>query len=145
MQEEKVDYNCQLKREGKKLNNLEVATQELWQDWMEAAELNKKRLQVKQAASHDLPPERRAAHLEREQQAKITGLSMPTKSNDRYPGWVLWPQKKPVAGVDMPASYQIPGTWIRCKLNKRHSNVRSIPHHREPAPRAWTRGLLLPT
>ena len=76
------------------LNELEVATQELWQDWIEADELKQKRFLAKKAASHVLPPECRATQLEREKQAKITGLSMPTKSEDRYPGWTVHPQKR---------------------------------------------------
>ena len=107
--EQMADYDRQLKNERKEFNNLEVATQELWRDWKQADELNKKCQQAKQAASRDLLLERRAAQLEREKQAKITGLNTPTKSEERYPGWVVQARKKPVAGVDTPTSYQTPG------------------------------------
>ena len=76
---------------------------------MQADKLNKKHQQVKQAASRDLPPECQAAQLEREKQAKITGLNTPTKSEERYPGWVVQARKKPVAGINTPTSYQTPG------------------------------------
>ena len=107
-QEEKANYNRQLKRPDMELNNLEMATQELWQDWLEANEQNSKRLQAKKAASSVLPPEHRAAQLEREKQVKVTGLNTPTKSKDRYPGWTVQPRKKPANGVDIPTSYQTP-------------------------------------
>ena len=38
------------------LNDLEIETQELWRDWVEAEELNKERAQAKKAASKVLPP-----------------------------------------------------------------------------------------
>ena len=41
-QEKKADYDCQLKRQDMELNDLEIATQELWQDWMDADELKQK-------------------------------------------------------------------------------------------------------
>ena len=102
-EKEKADYERQLKKRGN-LNDLEMATQKLWQYWMQADEINKKRCQAKQVASRELPPERRAAQLEREKQAKITGLQTPTQTEDRYPGWVVEVRKKP--GVDTPTSYQ---------------------------------------
>ena len=84
---------------------------------MEADELNKKRLQAKKAASRVfLPPECQAAQLEREKQAKVTGLSMPTNSEDQFPGWTLKPQKKPAAGVNMQTSYQTPGNLRRREM-----------------------------
>ena len=102
---EKADYERQLKRNGN-LNELEIATQRLWQDWMQADELNRKRCQVQQKASRELPPERRAAQLEREKQAKITGLHTSTHTEERYPGWVVQVCKKP--GADTPTPYKTP-------------------------------------
>ena len=112
-QEEEANYDRQLKREDMELNHLEIATQELWQDWIDAKEVNKKRLQAKKAASRVLPPECQTAQLEREKQAKVTGLSTPTKSEDRYPGWTVQPQKKPAVGEDTPTAYQTPGDQRR--------------------------------
>ena len=71
--DQKADYERQLRREGMELNDLEVATQKLWQDWMEADEIKSKQQQAKAAAQHQLPPERRAAQLEQEKQARVTG------------------------------------------------------------------------
>ena len=112
-QEEKADYDCQLKREDMELNDLEIETQKLWCNWLEAKELDKERAQAKKAASKVLPPECRAAQLEREKQAKVTGLNKPTKSKDRYPGWTVCPRKKPAADADAPAPYQTPGDLRR--------------------------------
>ena len=42
---EKTDYECQLKR-GITLNELEIATQQLWQDWMQADEINRRQRQA---------------------------------------------------------------------------------------------------
>ena len=66
---------------------------------------------MKRAASRELPPERRAAQLEREKQAKITGLQTPTQTEDRYPGWVLEVRKK--SGANTPTPYQTPGDLRR--------------------------------
>ena len=121
-QEQQADYDHQMKREDMKLNDLEVSTQELWQDWMEIDEMNSRRLQAKQAASCNLQPECRAAQLEREKQAKITGLNMP-KSEDRFPGWVLQPQKKPPVGVNMPTSYQTPADLRRREMTIAECNA----------------------
>ena len=41
-QDQKADYERQLRREGMELNDLEAATQRLWQEWMEADEMKKK-------------------------------------------------------------------------------------------------------
>ena len=98
----------QLRREGMELNDLEVATQKLWQDWMEADEIKSKQQQAKAAAQRQLPPERRATQLEREKQARVTGLGTSPSAEDRYPGWVARPRKKPADGHDPPTSYQTP-------------------------------------
>ena len=119
-EKEKADYERQLKSRREELNDLEVATQQLWQDWMQADEINTKRRQAKQAASRDLPPERRAAQLEREKQAKITGLQTPTQTEDRYPGWVAEVRKKP--GADTPTPYQTPGD-LRRAMNTDEQNA----------------------
>ena len=58
-----------------------------------------------------MPPERRAAQLEREKQAKITGLPASTQTEDRYPGWVAEVRKKP--GTNTPTPYQSPGDLRR--------------------------------
>ena len=105
---QKTDYERQLRRTDKVLNDLEVATQKIWQDWMEADELKSRRQQAMAAAQRQLPPERRAAQLEREKQAKVTRLNTPPDTEDRYPGWTLQPRGKPVAGVDPPRPYQAP-------------------------------------
>ena len=103
-----IDEERQLHREGMELNDLEVATQKLWQDWMEADEIKSKQQQAKAAAQRQLPPERRAAQLEREKQARVTGLGTSPSAEDRYPGWVAKPRKKPTDGHDPPTSYQTP-------------------------------------
>ena len=38
----------------------------------------------------------------------MTGLSTPPSTEDRYPGWVAEPRKKPVARFDPPTPYQTP-------------------------------------
>ena len=106
--DQKADYERQLRREGTELNDLEAATQRLWQEWMEADEMKKKQQQAKAAAQRQLPPEHRAAQLEREKQAKVTGLSTSPSVENRYPGWVARPRKKPADGHDPPAPYQAP-------------------------------------
>ena len=106
-EDEKADYQRQLKNRREGLNDLELATQRLWKDWMQAEEINKKRQQAKLDASRELPLERRAAQLEREKQAQITGLQTPTQTEDRYPGWVLQVRKK--TGADTPTPYRTPG------------------------------------
>ena len=106
--DQKADYERQLRREGMELNDLEAATQRLWQEWMEADEMRKKQQQAKAAAQHQLPPERRAAQLEREQQAKVTGLGTSPGVENRYPGWVVRPRRKPADSQDPPAPYQTP-------------------------------------
>ena len=78
---------------------------------MQADEINRKRRQAKLNASHELPPERRAAQLERERQARITGLQTPTQTEDRYPGWVAEVRKRP--GADTPTPYKTPGDLKR--------------------------------
>ena len=57
--DQKADYERQLHREGMELNDLEVATQKLWQDWMDADEIKSKQQQAKAAAQRQLPPEPR--------------------------------------------------------------------------------------
>ena len=88
---------------------------------MQAEEINKKRQQAKQEASRDLPPECRAAQLEREKQAKITGLQTPTQTEDRYPGWVLQVRKKP--GADTPIPYHTPGDSNRGMTTDERNNA----------------------
>ena len=107
-EDQKADYERQLRREDMELNDLEAATQRLWQEWMEADEMKKKQQQAKAAAQRQLPPERRAAQLEREKQAKVTGLGTSPSIENRYPGWVVRPRKKPADGNDPPAPYQAP-------------------------------------
>ena len=63
-QDQKADYERQLRREGMELNDLEAATQRLWQDWVEAEEMKRKQQQAKADAQRQLPPERPAAQLE---------------------------------------------------------------------------------
>ena len=70
--------------------------------------MKKKQQQAKAAAQRQLPPERRAAQLEREKQAKVTGLGTSPSVENRYPGWVVRPRKKPTDGHDPPAPYQAP-------------------------------------
>ena len=106
--DQKADYECQLCREGMELNHLEAATQRLWQDLVEADEMKKKQQQAKAATQRQLPPERRAAQLEREKQARVTGLGTSPSAENRYPGWVARPRKKPADGHDPPTSYQTP-------------------------------------
>ena len=106
--DQKADYERQLRREGMELNDLEAATQRLWQDWVEADEMKRKQEQAKAAAQRQLPPERRAAQLEWEKQARVTGLGTSPSAENRYPGWVARPQKKPADGHDPPTSYQTP-------------------------------------
>ena len=120
-EDEKADYEHQLKNRREELNNLEVATQQLWKDWMQAEEINKKRQQAKQAASRGLLPECRAAQLEREKQAKITGLQTPTQTEDRYPGWVLQVRKKP--GADTPTPYRTPSDSNRGMTTDEHNDA----------------------
>ena len=107
-QDQKADYECQLRREDMELNDLETATQRLWQEWLEADEKKKKQQQKKAAAQRQLPPERRAAQLEREQQAKVTGLGTSPGIENHYPGWVVRPRRKPADGQDPSAPYQTP-------------------------------------
>ena len=107
-QDQKADYERQLRREDMELNDLETATQRLWQEWLEADEKKKKQQQKKAAAQRQLPPERRAAQLEREQQAKVTGLGTSPGIENRYPGWVVRPRRKPADGQDPSAPYQTP-------------------------------------
>ena len=107
-EDQKADYERQLRREDMEFNDLEAATQRLWQEWMEADEKKKKQQQTKAAAQRQLPPERRAAQLEREKQAKVTGLGTSPSIENRYPGWVVRPRKKPADGNDPPAPYQAP-------------------------------------
>ena len=78
---------------------------------MQADEINRKRHQAKLDASRELPPECRAAQLEREKQARITGLQTPTQAEGRYPGWVAEICKKP--GADTPMPYKTPGDLKR--------------------------------
>ena len=106
--DQKADYERQLRREDMELNDLEAATQRLWQEWMEADEMKKKQQQAKAAAQRQLPPERRAAQLEREKQAKVTGLGTSPSVENRYPGWVVRPRRKPADSQDPPAPYQTP-------------------------------------
>ena len=107
-QDQKADYEPQLCREGMELNDLEAATQRLWQDWVEADEIKSKQQQAKAAAQRQLPSERRAAQLEQEKQARVTGLGTSPSAENRYPGWVARPRKKPTDGHDPPTSYQTP-------------------------------------
>ena len=41
-EKEKADYEHQLRSRREELNDLKVATQQLWQDWMQTDEINKK-------------------------------------------------------------------------------------------------------
>ena len=106
--DQKADYERQLRREGMELNDLEIATQKLWQDWMDADEIKSKQQQAKAAAQCQLLPERQAAQLEREKQARVTGLGTSPSAEDCYPGWVAKPRKKPADGHDLLTSYQTP-------------------------------------
>ena len=107
-QDQKADYERQLRREGMELNDLEAATQRLWQDWVEAEEMKRKQQQAKAAAQRQLPPERRAAQLEWEKQARVTGLGTSPGVENRYPGWVVRSRNKPSDRHDPPTSYQTP-------------------------------------
>ena len=70
--------------------------------------MKRKQEQVKAAAQRQLPPEHRAAQLEREKQARVTGLDTSPSAENRYPGWVVRPRRKPADGQDLPTSYQTP-------------------------------------
>ena len=106
--DQKADYERQLRRKGMELNDLEAATQRLWQDWVEADEIKQQQQQAKAAAQRQLLPERQAAQLEQEKQARVTGLGTSPSAENRYPGWVARPRKKPADGHDPPTSYQTP-------------------------------------
>ena len=91
------------------LNDLEQDTEAVYRARVIKKQDNKARTDSKEAAAQEMPPERRAAHAER--QASATPTKMDVSSTNAgvplYPNWIMRDKTKPT-GCDAPRPYRAP-------------------------------------
>ena len=90
---QQAEFERQQKRHAT-LNDLEKATEQLYDCSIEAETQDNERRVKAEAASTQLPLERQLAHKKRQEQAKVTGIVTPSTDDTRYPHWVPQPRHK---------------------------------------------------
>ena len=86
------------------LNDLEQATECLYECSLEAKAHRDERRAKVEADSTWLPLERQLARKQRQEQAKVTGIVTPSTDDSKYPLWHCQPQRK-TPGPDVPRPY----------------------------------------
>ena len=89
------------------LNDLEQATEHLYECSLEAEAHRDERRAKAEANSTRLPLERQLARKQRQEQAKVTGIVTPSTDDSKYPLWHCQPQCK-TPGPDVPRPYTTP-------------------------------------
>ena len=91
------------------LNDLEQDTEAVYRAHVIKKQDNKAHTDSKEVAAQELPPERRAARMERQASAMPTKVDMSSTNAGvpLYPNWILRDKTKP-AGRDVPRPYRVP-------------------------------------
>ena len=89
------------------LNDLEQATEHLYECSLEAEAHHDERRAKAEANSAQLLLEQQLAQKQRQEQAKVTGIATPSTDNSKYPLWHRQPQCK-TPGPDVPRPYATP-------------------------------------
>ena len=89
------------------LNNLEKATEELYNRSLQAEAQDNARRAKAEANNAQLPSERQLACKKRQEQAKVTGIATSLTDDIKYPHWHPQPHCK-TPGLDVPQPYTTP-------------------------------------
>ena len=89
------------------MNDLEQATEHLYECSLEAKAHHDERRAEAEANNAQLPLERQLARKQRQEKAKVTGIVTPSTDNSKYPLWHRQPQYK-TPGLDIPQPYTTP-------------------------------------
>ena len=103
---QQVEFDRQQKHYAN-LNDLEQATECLYECSLEAEAHRDERRAKAEADSAWLPLERQLAWKQRQEQAKVMGIAMPSTDDSKYPLWHRQPQRK-TPGPDIPQPYATP-------------------------------------
>ena len=103
---QQAEFDRQQKRHAA-LNNLEQATERLYECSLEAKAQRDERRAKAEADSVRLPLERQLAQKQRQEQAKVTGIATSSTDDSQYPLWHCQPQHK-TPSPDVPRSYATP-------------------------------------
>ena len=103
------------------LNNLEKATEQLYDRSLEAEAQDNEQRAKTEANNAQLLPEHQLACKKRQEQAKVTGIMTSSTNNTKYPHWHHQPCRK-TPGLDVPQPYTTPketaATRHDTRLNK---------------------------
>ena len=103
-----VKWCCQmLQKCHAALNDLEQATECLYECSLEAEAHRDERRAKAEADSARLPLEQQLAQKQRQEQAKVMGIVTPSTDDSKYPLWHHQPQRK-TPGPDVPRPYATP-------------------------------------
>ena len=89
------------------MNDLEQATEHLYECSLEAKAHHNERRAKAEANNAQLPLERQLARKQMQEQAKVTGIVMPSTDDSKYPLWHCQPQHK-TSSPDIPQPYATP-------------------------------------
>ena len=89
------------------LNDLEKATEELYDRSLQAVAQDNARRAKAEADNAQLPSECQLACKKRQEQAKVTGIATPSTDDIKYPHWHPQPHRK-TPGPDVPQPYTTP-------------------------------------
>ena len=103
---QQVEFNRQQKHHAA-LNDLEQATEWLYERSLEAEAQHDERRAKAEADCARLPLERQLARKQRQEQAKVTGIATSTTNDSNYPLWHCQPQCK-TPSPDVPRLYATP-------------------------------------
>ena len=103
---QQVEFDRQQKHHAT-LNDLEQATECLYESSIEAEAQCDERRAKAEADSTRLPLERQLARKQRQEQAKVTGIVTSSTDDSKYPLWHRQPQCK-TPGPDVPRPYATP-------------------------------------
>ena len=103
---QQVEFNRQQKRHAV-LNDLEQATEQLYEHSLEAKVQHDERRAKAEADCAQLLLEWQLAQKQRQEQAKVTGIATSATNDSNYPLWHRQPQHK-TPGTDVPLPYDTP-------------------------------------
>ena len=89
------------------MNDLEQATEHLYECSLEAKAHHDERRAKAEANNAQLPLERQLAWTQRQEQAKVMGIVTPSTDDSKYPLWHHQPQRK-TPGPNIPQPYATP-------------------------------------
>ena len=89
------------------LNDLEQATEQLYDRSLKAEAQDNERRAKAEADSAWLPLDHQLAHKKRQEQARVTGIATSSTDDAKYPHWHCQPQHK-TPGPDVPQPYTTP-------------------------------------